>query len=434
MNSFTKVPFPTGKRGPKPRFVLEPHTYPTGSTVWQVRGRSPDGKRIREFFRDKAKASVRRNELENEWHFRGEPVESLRPTVLSTLHLGVAEDAFRRLTDPHELKAAVDLYLRSKAPISGPREIPDLDGAWEQFQAWLDDPATDEYLRPKTKSGLRNSVGIFVATLGNRPLAQVTPELVKATIEKRWTDPTSRDDVRRTVSRFFSFCIELPRLWLPSNPAWGKVLKFRKPRRGVPEIFTLAECARLLVAARDFKGGKFLRYVVLGLFCGLRPGEIRRAQSINLDDGEIHLDSDETKTNNPRTVSLDPVAVAWLKALPSHSVDPLGSRLDWDKLRKKAKLTRWPNDVLRHTAISHFFRRGGSYGLTAEWAGNSEGIIKKHYQGRVSSAEAAKFWSWHPDRKARRALRDKSKVVPFPSPESAAGSEEKLEALRAVDL
>ena len=42
-------------------------------------------------------------------------------------------------------------------------------------------------------------------------------------------------------------------------------------------------------------------------------------------------------------------------------------------------------DVLRHTAISHYFRATASYGRTAEQVGNLASIIKKHYQSRVSS-------------------------------------------------
>jgi hypothetical protein len=51
---------------------------------------------------------------------------------------------------------------------------------------------------------------------------------------------------------------------------------------------------------------------------------------------------------------------------------------------------------MRHTAISHFFRDCGSYGRAAEQFGNSEAIIKKHYQGRVSSADTKKFYGIRP--------------------------------------
>jgi hypothetical protein len=59
-------------------------------------------------------------------------------------------------------------------------------------------------------------------------------------------------------------------------------------------------------------------------------------------------------------------------------------------------LKPWPVDVMRHTAISHYFRQTGSYGQTAEQFGNSESIIKRHYQGRVSSEDTKAFYALAP--------------------------------------
>jgi hypothetical protein len=59
-------------------------------------------------------------------------------------------------------------------------------------------------------------------------------------------------------------------------------------------------------------------------------------------------------------------------------------------------------DVLRHTAISHYFRATGSYGRTAEQFGNSESIIKKHYQSRVSSKDTKRFYALRPGAGARK--------------------------------
>ena len=50
-------------------------------------------------------------------------------------------------------------------------------------------------------------------------------------------------------------------------------------------------------------------------------------------------------------------------------------------------------DVLRHTAVSHYFRHTGSYGQTAEQFGNSEAVIKKHYAARVSTEDTKAFYS-----------------------------------------
>ena len=63
---------------------------------------------------------------------------------------------------------------------------------------------------------------------------------------------------------------------------------------------------------------------------------------------------------------------------------------------------RFGLDVMRHTGCSHYFRKTGSYGQTAEQFGNSEPIIKGHYQGRVSSEDTKKFYALLPRKKGRK--------------------------------
>jgi hypothetical protein len=83
-------------------------------------------------------------------------------------------------------------------------------------------------------------------------------------------------------------------------------------------------------------------------------------------------------------------------------------------------------DILRHTAISHYFRATGSYGRTAEQFGNSESIIKKHYQSRVSSKDTKRFYALRPlpakpatrrggtQRRARKTAPPAANVVALP--------------------
>ena len=68
-------------------------------------------------------------------------------------------------------------------------------------------------------------------------------------------------------------------------------------------------------------------------------------------------------------------------------------------MKASAGLKTWTPDVMRHTAISHYFRKCGSYRFTAEQFGNSETIIKNHYQGRVSSEETKAFYRLMPSRR-----------------------------------
>jgi integrase len=393
---------------PRARFRITEFENPSGGKVWRVSGIQRDGTRVRENFRDPLVAQARATELESQW-LGLQQLATLRPTHLSIPELRLAESAFARLEDPAELTKAVDHWLSHARKVALHKSnVPTLDDAWKAYDAWLDLATCP--LRAKTKPTIKSFMASFVAESANVRVDQLTPESIEATLVKRWPGAVTRNNVRRVISRFCTWCMERSRRWLSSNPATTALIPIEEGESGEPEIFSLAQVRRLLVAARRFRGGKFLRFVVLGLFGGLRPAEaIRvRAGQVNLDDGELRLEGAQTKTGDPRTVFLHPTAVAWLRLCPGATRDPQKSRLLWDELRKKARcLEKWPHDVLRHTAISHAFRLEGSYGRVAEWAGNSEAIIKKHYQGRVSSEETAVFWALHPDRHERLLARAK---------------------------
>jgi integrase len=146
---------------------------------------------------------------------------------------------------------------------------------------------------------------------------------------------------------------------------------------------------------------------------------------VNLTDKEIRLEAWQTKTNRPRVVSICDSLAAWLEAYKGKPFFPANWRRHFDAVKvaagvvkaetaksegtyekkKKGKTVQarrywqrlipvhWEPDIMRHTAISHYFRKTGSYGETAEQFGNSEAIIKNHYQGRVSSEDAKRFYA-----------------------------------------
>lgn len=57
----------------------------------------------------------------------------------------------------------------------------------------------------------------------------------------------------------------------------------------------------------------------------------------------------------------------------------------------------WVQDVLRHTGISHLVRLRDSFAEAAQIAGNSEAMIPRHYLGRVTKEEAARFYAILPE-------------------------------------
>lgn len=374
---------------------------------WKSGGRS--GKvRIRENFGTKEQAEARRHDLEIE-RLGKRTFENLRATWLSKEQLAAAEAVMHRVPDPAELSRAVDFWLRQGKKLANPgSDNLGLDEAVERFKSWL---AGSEALRPATKRNLHYRVSMFASEVGNLPLAEISPEIIDGWLARRKVSWTTKANDKRALSSFFAWCVARTQRFIAHNPA-REVNVDTGGDQAAPEIYTLPEVARLLIAAKRFRNGRFLSFIVLQLFGGLRPTEALRFSHGQLKDGLLRMEGKQTKTGKPRTSDVDPVLSEWLKRCPDSPVsDPQKSKLLWSQLRAKAKLSRWIPDGLRHTAVSHYFRRCGSYGETSEWAGNSESIIKDHYQARTTAAETAAFWTMFPDRQQRAASRQAQPTV-----------------------
>lgn len=408
----------------------------TGSVSYRVTGWLR-GKRIRENHGSLKAAEARKLELEGE-RLGNQTAEVLRATWLTPEQLKAAEWAAYRLPEPVEVRRAVEWWMRhGKAAHAATEHATgvSLDDAVVKFEAYLEGAVN---LREATRRNLKYRAKMFASEVGNLPLADVTPEKIETWLDGRKAAPASlrgngakvgkprpvsavtKDNDRRALGRFFQWCVERPQRFIVSNPC--REVRVAKPETGEPEVYTLREVCRLLAAARRFREGKFLKFVALQLFGGLRPTEALRFRDDQLVGGHLRIEARQTKTGRGRTIVAHPVLVAWLKVAGKGAVsDPQKSKLLWQRLKGLARLGRWIPDGLRHTAISHHFRQGGSYGLTAEWAGNSEAVIRAHYQARTTPEDSARFWALFPDRKARRAAltATPAAVVAFPKAAAA---------------
>lgn len=313
----------------------------------------------------------------------------LRATWLSTDQLRTAEWIFHRTPEPEEVRRAFDHWDRKRRELDlqhGHAAALTLDEAFAKFGDWLDQSAQ----RSETVKGLRIRLRMFVTAQGRRKVADVTPEVIEQWLRERQVSAVTRDNDRRALSRFFAWCIERPQRFIATNPA--REVRIAQPERGAPEIYTLRQVMRLLIAAKRFQAGRFLPFIVLQLFGGMRPTEALRFGMDQIKAGSFRLEGQQTKTRDSRTCDVDPVLAGWLARCPKGPVsNPHSADKPWAQLKAKARLSRWITDGLRHTAVSHYFRRCGSYGETAEWAGNSEAVIRDRYQARTTAAETSAF-------------------------------------------
>jgi integrase len=388
----------------KARFYVSKFTNPSGAVVYRVQGLHRDGSRIRLNFHTRGEADCKSVEL-NLQHIGSEQTAIPRVTSLSAEQLRHCETAMAKLEDPADIGRAVALWIRERAKQTE-KPAPRLDEAFGAFVKWI---GSTPDLRPRSKLTLKARVEGFVNSTANVNLATVTPEMVHEFLAGRKVSRTTQINLRRGLSRFFSWCMEMPRKWISLNPCAQVKLKPDQSSTG-PEILPVQDIARLMAEAERFLGGALVPYLAVCTFGALRPTEAERLtwSAINLQDGELRLEAHLTKTKQPRTVNLCATAREWLESCKGKPFRILNHRRNLDTLKRRAgfsgrvdpeqdgDLKPWPQDVLRHTGISHFFRSTGSYGLTCEMAGNSEAIVKKFYQGRVSTADTQAFYSIKP--------------------------------------
>jgi integrase len=396
-------------KAPKARFRILPYENPrTFTQSWRVTGTRRNGERIRENFVDVAEAQFRQTELEGEFH-AANGVAALRATRLTDDQVGIAEAAFKRLERNEDLITAVDHWLRTGKPATI-KESPRLDEALKVYQDWL---RTTTELRELTKGHLRQRVEHFVANTGNLRVTDVLPEHIEHYLSQQNVSPNTKDGYCRAVSSFFSWCMKGKRHWCVNNPCYAVEIEgLTSDDDREPAVLPVKECEALLRAAENFDNGHLVPYLALCLFGGLRPFETSRLtwEQVNLTDGEIRLKGIQTKTGKGRIVAVGPTLKQWLsryrkageiyRSTYESELRGVRARIGYGpKTEEQPDLKPWVPDVLRHTAISHYFRHTGSYGRTAEQFGNSESIIKKHYQGRVTSAETKQFYALRPEAK-----------------------------------
>jgi integrase len=393
------VPLPQRKRAATAaqRFKIKEFDNASGTKSFRVDGYKRDGSRVRENFADEASAQCRQIELETEY-LQGHAQTGIQATSLDTDKLRLAEAAFVQLGDDWTRILDAVAHWKQTGKRASVVDSPRIDDAADQFLAWLEASP----LRPATKRNWKHRINVFKNSVQNVRVSEVDPEFIDRFLDTRKTSSGGKDTDRRAVSRFFSWCIERPRRWATTNPC--REVKVAKTESAPPSVLTVDQCKKLLRAAEAHRNGLLAPYVAACLFGGLRPFEASRLalSQVNLKDREIRLEANQTKTGTPRTIAIDDTLAKWLRAYPGREFYPANWRKEFDAVREAAGIKEWPHDVMRHTAISHHFRLHHSYGKSAEQFGNSEAIIKNHYQGRVNSDDTKKFYAIKPKGKGKK--------------------------------
>lgn len=250
-------------------------------------------------------------------------------------------------------------------------------------------------LRPVYVLELERYLGKFRLHFGDRPIASMKAAEIEAWLNRpEWAAGTRATGINR-LSALFSFALR--KGYVESNPI-DRIERVRLEYRP-PRILSPDDAEKLLAMALLFTPD-MLGHVILGMFAGIRPGELGKLTYADVDlvRGIVRIDAATSKVRRRRFVELEPKALHWLKL---HVVceGPVTPRQKRRKLRRLAAAMGWdcwPKDVLRHTCASFMMAKFRDAGLVADKLGNSPSILLRHYRQLVSAEASAEFWRIRP--------------------------------------
>ena len=176
------------------------------------------------------------------------------------------------------------------------------------------------------------------------------------------------------------------------------------------------ECGRLIRTAQKEYDGACLPAAVLMLYAGVRPQEVRRLRfrHLRLENEELIIPSTHSKTGGSRLVTLQPVALRFLRSFrrvpPDTFICPKGWERKWREVRVRAgwnKSRPWTQDILRHTFASYHAAAFRDYTALQWEMGHRNGRqLRTRYMNMdsIGRKHAALFWKGRELQHERRSI------------------------------
>jgi integrase len=362
----------------------------------------------------------------------------LKPLGLS-LELVVAEalDARKRLGSV-TISRCVDSYLKRFPPNMPSKLVADV--VKEMIGVKRADKLSDRYIKQ-----LEYNMNRFMKRFNNR-LLDVGGTDVDTWLRELNVGPRTRNNLRNSVQALFNYAIA--RKYLPKDHDEIDAVPMAKDRGGEIEIYTPEEMKELLAVADD----AHIPFLAISAFAGVRHAELQRLDWANVIQKSkiIEIKAGTAKTASRRVIPIQPNLAKWLAPHWKESGEICGfanmvlqfveltrrvnekrrerwakannvSKADLEAADKRAearlaKLTAnqrrsrgtvmpgaetaedegwkpflWKHNALRHSFISYYVSQCKNVAQVALEAGNSPGMIFKHYNELVQP-DAAKAW------------------------------------------
>lgn len=371
---------------------------------WKVEGRSPDGAKVRRFFKTKAEAETFAADANTEVRATGWQAMGLsdEARVEAAKCLESLAPTGRTLTE------AVAFYLKHLAETE--RSVSVKEAVAELLERKRAEGMSNRHILD-----LKSRLTTFAETFGRKTVATINAKELDAWLVKLGVAPQTRLNYRRVVAGLFAYAIESG--WAKENP----MLKTALPKvpSKPPGILTPV-AMRALVALAAEHHPDILPAVLIQAFAGLRTQETLRLnwREVRLDRGHIEVSAKNSKTAQRRLVAIRPNLTAFLAPVRRESGPVCPSCFskcvaDLRRLMKKAGHS-FPDNALRHSFASYHLADCEDAGKTAHQLGHKgTAVLFEHYRELVTPEDAAAFWGIMPGDAAG------GNVIALPAPVAA---------------
>jgi integrase len=371
-----------------------------GSTSFCVDAGYVNGKRQRKFFPTKKEAKTYAKQLGEAWQQQGALAFKLNAEQQVD-----ASNALKELegTDG-TLTVAAAYYRKYACPKGGKKRIREIVAEILEAKATAGN-------KPRTIKEFRCKFARFKKTFGEVFLSEITREAVEEWLNSQKTGEgedekpfslQSKENYLRDLGILFRFAVK--RNYCAENV----IDQIEKPRvpESIVEFFTPSEAMKLLYAAHIRPKLELVPYLAIGLFAGLRAAELEKLDwnQINLCNRTIQVTPENSKTGRNRLVEISDNLLAWLK--PHEKMDgpvtPKNSCRRKTPLLELAKITKWPDNGLRHSfGTYHCAFHQNAPKTAGELGHESTKMLYKHYRSMpVTKAEATDYWNIMPPKKS----------------------------------
>lgn len=178
-------------------------------------------------------------------------------------------------------------------------------------------------------------------------------------------------------------------------------LELPKKEDKEPVIANIETVRKLLIAA-EASGKLAIKYVAIGLFSGIRSGEIAALdwEQVDFENKTITVLTACAKSRARRIVDMSENLMAWIRPYQKPKGSVLGDDISAARksVQKSVGWQKWPHNILRHSFASYHYAQHRNEPLLMQLMGHGDDgrILHNHYRALVQPNDAKAFWNIFP--------------------------------------